>query len=152
MEANNIEIRIKEINETSFILRPLKLTSDQIQFGKNLSFGLGFGSKVNLEKEELGFSSSVKYIIEDFENPIIELETEIIFEVKGLAKVVQSDKSNQFQINDDFLVTLFGISIGTIRGMLAANTKGNPLSKFPLPVLNPKEILDQMNKQSDAKK
>jgi len=150
-EKNNILIRIKEINETSFTLRQPELPIDQILFGENLSFALGFGFKVNLEKEELGFSSSIKYIIEGFESPIIELVTEIIFEVKDLASVVQSDSENRFQINDDFLASLAGISIGTVRGMLASNTKGSPMAKFPLPVLNPKEILDQMNKQSGEK-
>lgn len=150
-ESNNILINIKEINETSFILRQLPLPIEEIQFGKNLSFGLGLGFKINLDIEELRLSFSITYKVDKFENHVVELTSEIVFEIKDLAKVASSEKDGQYQINDDFLVTLVGISIGTTRGMLAANTKGSPLAKFPLPILNPKELLEQMNKQSGEK-
>jgi len=149
-ENSNILIRIREINEISFTLRQISLPVEEIIFGENLSFGLGFDFKVNVEKNELDFKSSFKYIIEGIENPIVELETEIVFEIKDILKVVQTNEEGQLQINDEFLVTLAGISIGTTRGMLAANTKGSQMAKFPMPILNPKEILDQMNEQSGA--
>jgi len=149
-ENSNILIRIREINEISFTLRQISLPVEEIIFGENLSFGLGFDFKVNVEKNELDFKSSFKYIIKGIENPVVELETEIAFEIKDMLKVVQTNEEGQLQINDEFLVTLAGISIGTTRGMLAANTKGSQMAKFPMPILNPKEILDQMNEQSGA--
>ena len=149
-ENSNILIRIREINEISFTLRQISLPVEEIIFGENLSFGLGFDFKVNVEKNELDFKSSLKYIIKGIENPVVELETEIAFEIKDMLKVVQTNEEGQLQINDEFLVTLAGISIGTTRGMLAANTKGSQMAKFPMPILNPKEILDQMNEQSGA--
>lgn len=150
-ENNNILINIKEINETSFTLRPLPLPIEQIQFGENLSFGFGFGFDINLEKEEFVFKTAIKYQIVDFENPVIELEAGMVFDIKNLAKVVQSDNEGQYQINDEFLATLAGICIGTVRGILATNTKGSPLAKYPLPILNPKELLAQMNNESGEK-
>lgn len=150
-ENNNIQISIREINEISFTLLQLPLPIDQIQFGENLSFKFGFEFKINLENEEFVFNTSIQYLIIDFEKPMIELEVAIIFDIKNLAKVVQIDKEDQYQINDGFLATLAGVSIGTVRGILAANTKGKPLAKYPLPIINPKELLEQMNKQSGEK-
>ena len=140
-ENNNIKLSIREINENSFTIRQLPLPMDQIQFGENLSFRFGFMFNINLENEEFGFNTSIQYLIIDFENPVIELEVGMIFDIKNLAKVVQYDNEGQYQINDEFLATLTGICIGTVRGILAANTKGNPLAKFPLPIINPKELI-----------
>ena len=82
---------------------------------------------------------------------MVEIEAMMIFDIKNMAKVVQSDNEGQYQINDEFLATLAGICIGTVRGILAANTKGNPFAKFPLPIINPKELIEQMNKKSGEK-
>jgi hypothetical protein len=73
----------------------------------------------------------------------------MIFELKDLKLVVKKQKTpGDFKINDDLIITLAGVAIGTSRGLLASNTKGTPLSKFPLPILNPKELIDNINKQN----
>ena len=150
-ENNDIQLSIREINETSFTLRQLPLPIEQIRFGENLSFGFGFEVKINLTIEEFGLNTSIQYLIEGIEKPVIELVVDIIYDVRNLAKVVQSDNEGQYHINDGFMATLAGVTIGTIRGILSANTKGNPMAKFPLPIINPKELIGQMNKQAEEK-
>lgn len=142
--AKEILIRIKEIKEHSFNLKSFSNLTEDLVFGKNIQMGIAFKFDANLEEDIFHFFTLIKYktIIEDVEQILVELETEIIFEVKDLSKVVKKlEDEDQMNIDDDFIKTMAGVAIGTTRGMLASNTKGSVLSKFPLPILNPEEIL-----------
>jgi hypothetical protein len=143
----DIAIRVKEINEISFYLKPLPMPIEQIQFGENLIFGLGFSFNVDIEKELFSFNTLVKYQVKGIEEPVVELENEIVFEIQNLAEVVTTDGEGM-DIKDDFLITLAGVAVGTTRGILAANAKGSHWANFPLPILNPKELIEDMNPDS----
>ena len=145
----DINIRIKEINQCSFNLNQKSLPKDEIEIGKNLSIGLGFNFNVDFENNLFHFFTLISYKNHKSEESVLELETEIIFELNDLKHVVKKQKTpGDLNINDDFMITLAGVAIGTSRGVLASNTKGTLLSKFPLPILNPKEIIDNINKQN----
>jgi hypothetical protein len=142
-----INIRIKEINQCTFNLNQKTLPKDEIEIGKNLSIGLGFNFNVDFENNLFHFFTLITYKNHNTDESVIELETEIIFELNDLKLVVKKQKTpGDFNINDDLIITLAGVAIGTSRGVLASNTKGTPLSKFPLPILNPKEIIGNYNK------
>lgn len=141
----DIAIRVKEVNEISFYAKPLPMPIEEIQFGENLVFGLGFSFNIDTKNELFSFNTLVKYQVEGIDDPVVELNNEIIFEIRNLSEVVTNDGMH---INDDFLITLAGVAIGTTRGILAANTKGSHWAKFPLPILNPKELIEEMNSKS----
>lgn len=148
----NLKVSIVEINEISYKQSHSPIPMDQIVFGENLIFGLGFNFNIDLENDNFKLSSLIRFIIEGFEEPIIELETEIIFDITNLSNVVKKEKEGEFDIDDSLLATLTGVSIGTSRGILAKNTKGTPFSKYPLPLLNPSEILkDIENRNKESK-
>ena len=144
-----INIRIKEINQCTFNLNQKTLPKDEIEIGKNLSIGLGFNFNVDFENNLFHFFTLITYKNHNTDESVLELETEMIFELNDLKLVVKKQKTpGNFNINDDLIITLAGVAIGTSRGLLASNTKGTPLSKFPLPILNPKELIDNINKQN----
>lgn len=144
-----INIRIKEINQCTFNLNQKTLPKDEIEIGKNLSIGLGFNFNVDFENNLFHFFTLITYKNHNTDESVLELETEMIFELNDLKLVVKKQKTpGDFNINDDLIITLAGVAIGTSRGLLASNTKGTPLSKFPLPILNPKELIDNINKQN----
>ena len=153
MEENkDIQISLREINEISFYLKPISIPIEKIEFGKNLNLGIGFRFDVNLEKNIFKFYTLVEYKILEFKDSIVGIETEIVFEIPNLSSVVKKEDDNQLQIENNFLATLAGVCIGTTRGLLASNTKGSPIAKFPLPILNPTEIIENMNKQPEVTK
>lgn len=153
MEENKeIQISLSEINEISFYLNPIPIPIEQIKFGENLNLGIGFRFDVNLETDIFKFYTLVEYKILEFKDSIVGIETELSFEIPNLSSVVKIEDDNQLQIENNFLATIAGICIGTTRGLLASNTKGNPIAKFPLPILNPTEIIENMNKQSEVTK
>jgi hypothetical protein len=149
-KKQDIQISIQEINEISFNLNPLAIPIEQIQFGGNLLVGLGFSFEVFQEDEIFKFNTLVQYLLETESEPTLSLETQIIFKIKNLEKVVINKEDEQLQIDDDLLKTLMNISLGTTRGILATNTKGSPLSKFPLPIINPKELLSNLKIQKKS--
>ena len=143
MKKDNLEISIsiKEINEISFKQSQVPESFGDIVFGKNLMFGLAFSFDIKLEDEIFCQKAKVKFLLKDIEDPIIELETEMIFHVKNLTRVVKKVDDGEIKIDDNFLATLTGVVIGTSRGILAKNTKGTVMSKYPLPILNPQDVL-----------
>jgi hypothetical protein len=140
-----IQIRLKEINEISFTLTQILIPTDQIEFGLNLSLRIGFRFDINMEQEMFKFYTSISYLIENQEKPIVELESEIVFEIYNMSLVVSPEGEEKLKIEDSLLETLAGVCIGTNRGLLAANVKDTPMKKFPLPVLNPQRVLKEMN-------
>lgn len=153
MEENNkeIKVRIVEINEISYKQTQPPIPFEKMVFGENLIFGLGFNFDVSIENEIFKHKTLISFIIEGFDEPIIELETELVFHVINLQSVVESKKDKEMDIDDNFLSTITGVSLGTSRGILAKNTKGTPLAKFPLPILNPSEILKDLVKKENKK-
>lgn len=146
MEENKeIQISLSEINELTFYLNPIPIPIEQIEFGKNLNLEIGFRFEVTPENGIFKFFTSVNYTIQELADPIVGIETEIVFGIPNLSSVVKIENGAQIQVEDNFLATLAGVCIGTTRGILAANLKGSPMAKFPLPILNPTEILTNMN-------
>lgn len=153
MEENrDIQISIVEINEISFFVNPSPVPIEQIEIGEDLRIGLGFEFDVDLGNNQFKFLTTVNFFIEEHPTALVGIETEIIFDVPNLSSVVKVEKNEQLQIEDNFLAILAGVCIGTTRGMLAANLKGSPMAKFPLPILNPTEVIENMNKQREELK
>lgn len=150
MEENkDIQINLREINEISFYLNPISIPVEQIEFGVNLNLGIGFRFEIEPDAGIFKFYSIVNYSISELNDPIVGIETEIVFEIQNMSSVVKKESNEQIQIENKFLATLAGVCIGTTRGLLAANTKGSPMAKFPLPILNPTEIIENMNKPTE---
>lgn len=143
-KESEIKVSIIEINEISYKQNKLPIPIEEIVFGENLVFGLAFNFDISLEDEILKHKILIKFDIENVEEPIIELETELVYHVINLKEVVKIIKEGEMDIDDNFIATITGVSIGTSRGILAKNAKGTPLSKFPLPILNPAEILKDL--------
>jgi hypothetical protein len=146
-EDKDIQISIVEINEISFNLAPLPIPVEEIKFGENLVLQVGVNFDGSPENETIRFFTLINWILTGVEQPIVSLETELVFEIQNLAEVFKIEEDGNFQIENNFLATLAGVALGTSRGILAVNVKGSPMSKFPLPILNPTEILDNIRQQ-----
>ncbi len=151
-EKPNISISIQEVKETLFSLKPFPEELAEVQFGKNLSFGMGFQFHIDKAKEFLKFQTNIHYLITGFDEPLIDFSNEITFHVLGLSSVINQTDEGTTEIKDDFIATLAGVCIGTSRGMLVVNTKGTEWSKFPLPILDPRQVVKDMNKSSKKQK
>jgi len=146
-EKKNVLIKILEINEISFNHKQLPVPAEEVEFGKNLLFGLGINMGFDFNKELLKLKLLINYNLPEQNFEVLSIEVEIIFHIKNLSAAVRKDKkTNRVDIKDDLLSTLLGVLIGTSRGILSTKTKGTPLAKFPLPIINVKDVLSQIKK------
>lgn len=143
-EEKKISVSIKEINELSFNQKPLPANLEVEKLADEIAIGLSFHFDVDIEKEIFKFITTVNYTLKETNASLLELENEIVFEIENIAKLVKVKGENKLNIENNFLITLAGVSIGTTRGILSTKTKGNVLSRVPLPILNPEEVLKEM--------
>ena len=109
--------------------------------------GLGFRLDMDVEKEIFKVSLQIKLSVYDYDDSIVDIETETIFGITNLKAVAHYSEDNQVKVEDNLLDTLLRVCIGTTRAILVANTKGTAMSKFPLPILNTREIIEQMKSE-----
>lgn len=141
-------MRISKIRELEFSCKDIPDDVENIEFGKNLLFALHFAYAPKPEKNVFALKTFVKYTLKDQQEPILIFVNEILFDVIGMGEVIKIKKgSNEFEINNNFLIPLISVAIGTTRGMLAAKTTGKKINEFPIPMLNPKEVLEKTSKK-----
>lgn len=146
-EKKNVLIKILEINEISFNYKPFPIPLEDIEFGKNLTYGLGINLNFDFKNEILKLKLLLNYTLNEPNDSVLKLESEIVFHIKNLNKaIVPNEKEEKVNINDDLLSTLLGVSIGSSRGILSTKTKGTSLASFPLPIINVKDVLQQIKK------
>ncbi len=151
-EKKEVLIRIRKIKEIEFSYKDLSIDPKHIEFGKNLKFALSFNYKPDLKNNTFVLKTHIIYTFENEQEPVLTFINEITFDVLGIEKVVRVKKeTNEFEINNNLLIPLISVAIGTTRGMLAVKTTGKKINEFPLPILNPKEVLDQLNKKRKSK-
>lgn len=147
-EKEEIKIRIKKIRELEFSYKEILDEVDEIEFGKNLFFGLNFLYEPDLDKNTFTLKTHIKYTLKDQREPVLVFLNEIVFDVLGLNDAVKFKKdSNEFEINNNLLIPLISVAIGTTRGMIVSKTIGKKINDFPVPMLNPEEVLKQINKR-----
>ncbi len=140
-----IKIRIDKIQEMEFSCKDIPKDFGVVEFGKDLTFAIGFSYLPDIEKKIFFLTTNIKYVLTNTNEEVLHFVNEIQFEVIGLEKIVKKgDKNGEYIINDNFLSTLLSVSIGTTRGMLSVITRGKKINNYPLPILNPKEVLDQI--------
>lgn len=132
----------------SFSYEALPVPIDNLILGDNLTFGLGFEFKISKDEELFYMQSTISYLYKENPSPLLSFSNEIIFKIENINEVVKEEKGEILEINDEFLVTLAGVCIGTTRGLLCAKTKGTDWANFPLPLLNPKDVVEDMNQAS----
>ncbi len=144
-ENKNVLIKILEINEISFNYKPFPIPAEEVEFGKNLIYGIGINMNFDFDKEILKLKLLLNYKLNELNDFVLQLESETVFHIKNLNKaIVKNEEENKVDIKDDLLSTLLGVCIGATRGILATKTRGTAFSAFPLPIINVKDFLKNM--------
>jgi hypothetical protein len=147
-KEKEIKMRINKIRELEFSDREIVAEVEKIEFGKNLLFAINFAYSPNLEKNTFALKTHVKYTFEGEQDPVLTFLNEIVFDIFGMEEVVKiNTDTNEIEIINNFLIPLISVAIGTTRGMLASKTTGKKINAFPIPMLNPQEVLRVINKK-----
>jgi hypothetical protein len=140
-KVKEVQYKLARVKEISFSCTDLvnDLSIEVIE--KDLKIEIGFNFQIRKEEEEFAISTLILYLFKTEE--VLKYENQIFFKVKNLDQVasLENDKVN---IKDEFLLSLLSVVIGTTRGMMIKNTMGKKINEFPLPILNPKDVLDNI--------
>lgn len=149
-KSKEVKFRLIKIREISFSCNDFPVESD-VQFNEeNLIVNIGLQLKPNLEDDTFSVRLLAKYLLKKESDLILLLsfETETIFKILHLADhIIFSKNKNEFTTDNNLLLTFTSIAIGSLRGMLVAKTSGTLLNNFPLPLVNPADILKNSQKK-----
>lgn len=142
MENKNIDITILEINERSFATKPLPEIDKAYILGENLHIVIGYAIDIKVDNELITFKLIIKYYTDDEHSPLMEYTFDSVFNVTSIDELVTHIDDTTFEIEDGFVKTLAGVCIGTARGLISAKTQGTEWKKYPLPIINVNELVE----------
>lgn len=142
----SVSIAITKIKEDEFIFRNEDLNSIDEQ-KLSIGFNVGFDWKFENESFLVKLIIHYKYQFEDSEIELVKFSTTTGFQVKGLNEILKTDEYENFQLDDFFMVTFVSTAVSSGRGMLANKLAGTYLADYYLPLVDPKDFLNQMENQ-----
>jgi len=148
MSEKSVNIGIVSIHEIEFMNRKLPPYISENFDRDKLKFSLNFNFDWSLKDEMFSIITSISfaYPIENEKLFIFtQLKNVISYSISDLAKVMEIDEDNNFKMDDNLLETLVGLALSTTRGMFYSKTLGTFVNQFYLPILNPKELLQNLN-------
>lgn len=146
-----IEIRLLKVQEISFYVdsslyvRKESIKPDDL----NISFGLKLTPDIQHDLLELYVVATYNANEKEGEK-ILEIESLNTFEIKDIKDLLIVNEG-AIEDKSGIIPTLVGVAIGTIRGMLVAKTAGTPLDKYPLPMVNPETLCENILRKRKAR-
>jgi hypothetical protein len=143
-KTKEAQVKLLRVKELSFSCTDISNDLDNETIEKNLQIEIGFNFNINKKEKEFCIETLVQYVIENKE--ALKYENQTIFKVLNINEVAKT-VGDKIKIKDEFLLSLLSIVIGTTRGMMIKNTMGKKINEFPLPIINPGELLDNIKKK-----
>jgi hypothetical protein len=140
-KGKEVEFKLSRVKEISFACTEFENSQSKEEIEKSLKIEIGFNFQLFKDNNEFSINTLIKYLFK--EDEVLKYENQIVFKVKNIDQVIQH-QDDKLNIQDGFLISLLGVVIGTTRGMMIKNTMGKRINDFPLPILNPKEVLSNI--------
>lgn len=138
-QNDQIQVRLVSVSEVKFMIN-----SDESLLAKSQPNGpnIGFAHAVsaNIKQNIVILHFGVQYAVDT--TPILESRYEFTFEVNQIEKVVKIGK-DKIEIKE-LMPHFISVAIGTMRGIIVAKTAGTSLAQYPLPMLDPQSVLNNM--------
>lgn len=138
-QESQIQVRLVSVSEVKFMLNldETLLTKAQPN-GPNIGFA--YAVSANMEQNTITLHFGVQYAADG--TPMLESRYEFTFEVNRIKDVVKIGK-DKIEIKE-LMPHFISVAIGTMRGIIVAKTAGTPLAQYPLPMLDPQSVLNDM--------
>ena len=155
-KSGQIEVKIQEIKEQEFFCKEISeelqpnIEDNKVQIG----FGVKFDTDPEQETLSIGFKTAYNCDLNGEKCRLLTYEIKVTFKIGNFNKVVFPTESNTPRIDENFLISMLGVVIGTARGMILIKTTGHFINKFYLPIINPQALFRSLvkSKQGDKSK
>lgn len=148
-KLESINYRINDIQELELFV-PMVLAEIVDNFEEDkLSYGFTFDYSWNLKSDTFSVIIEVLYVYdqEGTNEMLLRFVGLVEYEIQNLKQFLDLT-NNEVKLPEDFLAILTGISISTMRGMIALRTIGKFQGDFYIPILNPGEVVrDYLNSE-----
>jgi hypothetical protein len=143
-KTKEAQVKLLKVKELSFSCTDIVNDLDYNIIEKDLRIEIGFNFQIKKDVNEFIIGTLILYLFKKDE--ILKYENQTTFSVLNIDQVVTTD-NDKINIKDEFLISLLSVVIGTTRGMMIKNTMGKKINEFPLPILNPKELLNNIKEK-----
>lgn len=144
-KVKEVQYKLSRVREISFSCTDLVNDLSKEVIEKDIKIEIGFNFQIFKDTDEFAISTLIQYLFKDEE--VLKYENQIVFNVKNIDQVVTLE-NEKINVKDEFLLSLLSVVIGTTRGMMIKNTMGKKINEFPLPILNPKELLENLKEKA----
>ena len=135
---------INDIQEVSFFYNVdydcSELDVDDLQVGMKHSI------KIDNKKNIVGVHLGIIYLTNKENVKLLEYSMNINFRIPELKNIITEEDNNIVVKDENIILNLLNISVGTLRGALFLKTKGTGLERFPLPVIPSSLLSKSINK------
>lgn len=131
IEIFDREVFVKEPNEKF----KKNFKKDSLQLGININFS----QSETVNNLLLNISIKYEYPHDDEKIELLRSAFSFQFEISNMDKIITFE-GDKIDIPDGLAINLVSISLSTIRGLIAAKTRGYFINKYYFPIINPKEL------------
>lgn len=155
-KARPFNVHIQNIKESDFSIK--EITPDHQSQVKESDINLGFGVKLDQDPASktitIGLQIEYECVCKSEKFTLMRYEFFTTFFVSDFDQIVTKAEDGEWKIENDFLITLLGVLIGTARGMIAVKTANHFINRFYLPIMNPEALFKSLfeKKVEDTKK
>ena len=151
-KSEQIEVKIHEIKEQEFYCKDISDEHKSIITGDNIKIGFGVKFNTDPKQRALIIFFKTEYIcdLNGEKCKLMAYELKVIFKIKNYREVVLNSDDDAPRIDENFLISMLGVVIGTARGMILVRTTGHFINQYYLPILNPQALFDAIVKSKDS--
>ena len=136
-----ISFRVSEIP-----IVPQELKSSNLVYTQSYHFEL---IETNTDKIICFYWCQYRYKDEKYDIIAMEGKIAVSFSIIELEKITPlDDKTKKRFLPADLEETLLGLTVSTARGSFHTSSSGYNISRFPIPLVNPRDIIEEAKKEN----
>ena len=141
---NQTQVAITAVKVASFEVNEDKLPKE----GENFQISFDLQHQINMDQKQYGLLLTVTYWHGDVKNIALKMQTQNSFAISNLeAFVTQTGQEMQVNMPQQLMAMMLDISLHHTRALIADYTTNTKLENSFLPLINPLEMLQQMQPQ-----
>ena len=140
-KRDSVMISLRSVSEVRFLMTTGRL-GDEYR-GDNLQIGFMNNIQPNLEENLFVLHFGVQYTLDN--EVILESVYSFEFEIPNLEQYVTKDEQGKIQVTG-IMPHLVSVAVGTMRGILVVKTSGTDLAKYPIPMMDPVSLCNNLAK------
>ncbi len=149
MKHNEVNIRLSELHEVER-LSSISRRNIRHYDGRPVKVSLNINVDPDETNKTVTMVVGVSYITTYrlMQERLLQYTVAAVFEFDNCEGHV-SVGGNSCMVNTSTMVMMLGVTIGSLRGMLALRTAGTFLKNYPLPIINISELISRLSYGSD---